>query len=82
MISVLERIYASYESKATVQDPIIREQFAVLESCMQDEAFELSNCVSTAAIAIGAESEKLAYMDGLVDGARLMLEIMEKKPHR
>lgn len=78
-IPIEELLYQCYKSRATLCDDVIRENFTILEQCTQELPFEQSDRICTAAIAIAAESERLAFEDGFSIGAKLILDLIGKQ---
>ncbi len=73
--SVIDLLYECYASKATTDNERIRESFFVLERCTKDMSYEVCDQISAAMISACVECERLAFLDGVALGAKLMLEL-------
>lgn len=74
---IAERIYSCYPSRTTMDNGIIRSNFDLIGEHTKDLPFEQSDSIFSAAVAIGAECEKQAFLDGLALGAKLALNLLE-----
>ena len=73
--SVIDLLYECYASKATTDNVRIRESFFVLERGTKDMSYEVCDQISAAMISACVECERLAFLDGVALGAKLMLEL-------
>lgn len=73
--SILELLYECYASKATTDNELIHESFFVLERCTKDMPYEVCDQISAAMISACVECERLAFLDGVALGAKLMMEL-------
>ena len=76
--SMMELLYECYASKATMDNEKIRESFFVLERYTKDMPYEICDQISMAMISACVECERLAFLDGVVLGAKLMMELMKQ----
>ena len=73
--SILELLYECYASKAATDNELIRESFFVLERCTKDMPYEVCDQISAAMISACVECERMAFLDGVALGAKLMMEL-------
>ena len=76
--SMIELLYECYASKATMDNEMIRDSFSVLERCTKDMPYEICDQISGATISACVECERLAFLDGVVLGAKLMMELKKQ----
>lgn len=73
--SVLELLYECYASKARMDNERILESFLVLEQYTRDMPYEAGDQISAAMISACVECERLAFLDGVALGAKLITEL-------
>ena len=73
--SMIDLLYECYASKATTDNELIRESFFVLERCTKDMPYEVCDQISAAMISACVECERLAFLDGVALGVKLMMEL-------
>ena len=74
--ALLEILYFAYLDRNT-GDKHINTYFALIDACTHSLSFEKSNEIINAAVSLCAEQERIAFVDGVRVGAKLVIELME-----
>ena len=72
--TVAEILYQCYQGVATLDNERIRENDEIIQKYTKGMAYEERDSICSAVAAIGAECERLAFLDGVAVGIRLILE--------
>ena len=77
-ISVLDILYEEYMNTDPVDQARIGRCYRQMESYIRELPFESRDQISCSMIALCAEQERIAFLDGVRTGARLVLELTER----
>ena len=80
--TVAECLYSCYESKATCQNERIRRSFQIIEEQTGELSFAQGDQICSAVVEACVECERLAFLDGVAFGARLMMELYCEEKRR
>jgi len=72
---IAEVFYQCYHRDADVHNETIRKSFREIESCVAQLPYLQADRICTATVNACVECEKLAFLDGVAVGARLILEL-------
>lgn len=73
--SIADLLYECYASKASMDNETIRDSFYVVEKCTEGMPYELSDRISAAMVSACVECERLAFLDGVALGVKLISEL-------
>ena len=72
----MDSLYQCYNGRANYSNDAIRECFLLLKEYTKEMPFEQSDRICSAVSSACAESERLAFLDGISIGAQLILELI------
>ena len=75
---IAELIYPHYNSTAESRSERVRESFQRIDECIDNLPFQQADEIRNAVYLACGEYEKLAFLDGVAIGAKLLLEFIER----
>jgi len=75
---IAQLIYPCYNSTAESRSERVRESFQRIDECIDNLPFQQADEIRNAVYLACGEYEKLAFLDGIAVGAKLLLEFIER----